>query len=90
MFTESETRMLYDRTNIAFQSDGDVCGSVGIKLTAGQLICAQPTLPFTFKDLEYWYNGYYTFDGQKLFNPWSVGNAITDQSLESFWVASGS
>jgi len=47
------------------------------------------TLPFTFEDLEKWYNGYTTFDRRMLFNPWSIGRALVSEELGPHWVASG-
>ena len=32
-------------------------------------------LPFSFEELKRWYNGYYTSDGNQLYNPWSIPNA---------------
>jgi hypothetical protein len=46
-------------------------------------------LSFSFEDLEGWYKGYYTSDGARLYNPWSVGNALTEGILGSYWVESG-
>ena len=47
------------------------------------------TLPFTFEQLSEWYNGYSTLDGTKLYNPWSIGKALTKRSLGSYWAESG-
>ena len=46
-------------------------------------------LPFSFKDLKGWYNGYYASDGARLYNPWLVGNALTGGHLRSYWIKSG-
>ena len=46
-------------------------------------------LPFSLEDLQGWYNGYYTFDGARLYSPWSVANALTDGDLRSYWTESG-
>ena len=46
-------------------------------------------LSFSFGDLKGWYNGYYAFDGGKLYNPWSVGNAFATGNLRPYWVESG-
>ncbi|MCD7894117.1 MAG: ATP-binding protein [Erysipelotrichaceae bacterium] len=42
-----------------------------------------------FSDLEYWYDGYYTDNGTKLFNPRSVVNAIHDHKCKSYWTSTG-
>ena len=47
-------------------------------------------LSFSFEDLKGWYNGYYTSDGTRLYNPWSVCNALTAGHLRSYWIESGS
>jgi hypothetical protein len=46
-------------------------------------------LSFTFDELKTWYNGYYTMDGIALYNPWSVGNALTEKRLGPWWIESG-
>jgi hypothetical protein len=46
-------------------------------------------LSFSFEDLGGWCNGYYTSDGARLYNPWSVGNALKEGILGSYWVESG-
>jgi len=69
MFTEDETRKLYDQ-EAALRRDKN-------------------GLPFSFEDLKGWYNGYYASDGARLYNPWSVGNALTGGHLRSYWIKSG-
>jgi len=49
----------------------------------------EKALPFSLEDLQGWYNGYYTFDGARLYSPWSVANALTDGDLRSYWTESG-
>jgi len=46
-------------------------------------------LSFSFAELKRWYNGYYTFDGSQLYNPWAIANALTDGILRSYWTESG-
>ena len=46
-------------------------------------------LPFSFEDMKGWYNGYDASDGARLYNPWLVGNALTNGILHSYWVESG-
>ena len=45
--------------------------------------------PFTFDDLDKWYNGYSTRDNIKLFNLWSVSYALTEGELDDWWSGSG-
>jgi len=82
MFTGSETRSLYDRQN-----------EVKVWHLKGCMdsMCAHVSqqLPFTFDDLEKWYNGYSTSDGTRLFNPWSVSCALIEGELREWWTESG-
>jgi hypothetical protein len=39
--------------------------------------------------LRFWYDGYKTADGQSLYNPFSIVNALSDNSLKRYWVDSG-
>jgi len=69
LFTEEETRKLYDRE--------------------AMLRGVEHALPFSFEALQGWYNGYFTFDGIKLYNPWSVASALSEGKLSPYWVKSG-
>ncbi|WP_288174402.1 AAA family ATPase [Sporofaciens musculi] len=40
-------------------------------------------------DLRFWYDGYYTAVGERLYNPRSVVCALTDNQLKSYWTGSG-
>ena len=42
-----------------------------------------------FKDLERWYNGYYTTKGNKIYNPRSVVKALQNNYCESYWTNTG-
>ncbi|KAI0048109.1 hypothetical protein FA95DRAFT_1558381 [Auriscalpium vulgare] len=46
-------------------------------------------LPFTFDKLKAWYGGYDSASGRKLYNPWSVTNALSKKRLGSFWEKTG-
>jgi hypothetical protein len=46
-------------------------------------------LHFSFEDMKAWYNGYYTPDGTRLYNPWSVASALTQGRLRSYWAETG-
>ncbi|KIM76795.1 hypothetical protein PILCRDRAFT_12500 [Piloderma croceum F 1598] len=46
-------------------------------------------LSFSFEELKGWYNGYYTFDGIRLYNPWSIASAFSKGKLGPYWVKSG-
>lgn len=48
---------------------------------------AEPHL--TREDLRFWYDGYCTLDGQKLYNPRSVVYALSNNQIASYWTGSG-
>ncbi|MCD8105719.1 MAG: ATP-binding protein [Lachnospiraceae bacterium] len=41
------------------------------------------------EDLAYWYDGYQTFSGIRLYNPRSVVGALSDNQTGSYWTSSG-
>ncbi|MCC8102360.1 MAG: ATP-binding protein [Clostridiales bacterium] len=41
------------------------------------------------EDLSYWYDGYQTFSGIRLYNPRSVVGALSDNQTGSYWTSSG-
>ena len=43
----------------------------------------------TREGLDYWYNGYHTRSGERLYNPRSVVQALTNNNLGSYWTGSG-
>ena len=43
----------------------------------------------TYKDLEKWYNGYFTEDGNRIYNPRSVVKALETGKLRSYWTNTG-
>ncbi|MCD7893027.1 MAG: ATP-binding protein [Erysipelotrichaceae bacterium] len=42
-----------------------------------------------YEDLEYWYDGYYTSTGKKLFNPRSVSSAFDRCYCGNYWTSTG-
>lgn len=48
---------------------------------------SKPTV--TREGLEFWYDGYQTAGGGKLYNPRSVVGALSDNQLSSYWTSSG-
>ena len=42
-----------------------------------------------YEDLAEWYNGYYTFDGNRLYNPRSVNSALSDNQVKDYWTETG-
>lgn len=43
----------------------------------------------TRKDLQVWYDGYHTAAGERLYNPKSIINALSDNQLGNYWTGSG-
>ncbi len=43
----------------------------------------------TREDLKYWYDGYQTVSGKRLYNPRSVVGALSDNQTGSYWTSSG-
>lgn len=43
----------------------------------------------TYNELQYWYNGYYSNDGHKIFNPRSVTNALDNGVCQNYWTDTG-
>ncbi|SHK20079.1 AAA family ATPase [Tepidibacter formicigenes] len=43
----------------------------------------------SFKELESWYNGYFTANGIKIYNPRSVVKALQNNYCESYWTNTG-
>ena len=41
------------------------------------------------EDLRIWYNGYQTLRGERMYNPRSVVNALSDNQLGNYWTSSG-
>jgi len=42
-----------------------------------------------YKTLENWYNGYKAFNGDKIFNPWSVTHALYEKKIKNYWTETG-
>lgn len=47
------------------------------------------TPKFDREELRFWYDGYYTVAGNRLYNPRSVVLALTDGQLRNYWTSSG-
>ena len=43
----------------------------------------------SYKELKYWYDGYYTSDGKSLFNPRSVSLALQKGKCKNYWTETG-
>ncbi|OUM58856.1 hypothetical protein PIROE2DRAFT_21319 [Piromyces sp. E2] len=42
-----------------------------------------------YKDIENWYKGYKAFNGEKIFNPWSVIHALDEEEIQNYWTQTG-
>jgi len=42
-----------------------------------------------YKNLENWYNGYKVYNGEKIFNTWSVTHALDENKIKNFWTDTG-
>ncbi|OUM58919.1 hypothetical protein PIROE2DRAFT_15705 [Piromyces sp. E2] len=42
-----------------------------------------------YKDIKNWYNGYKSNNGEIIFNPWSVCNALEDNIINNYWIKTG-
>ena len=43
-----------------------------------------------YEDMENWYNGYKSYNGEKIFNTWTVMNALNNNSIDNYWNESSS
>lgn len=43
----------------------------------------------TREGLKFWYNGYHTFSGERVYNPRSVVSALRNNNLGNYWTSSG-
>ena len=43
----------------------------------------------TYEELENWYNGYKGPNGEKIFNPWSIVQALIDNEICNYWTETG-
>lgn len=43
----------------------------------------------SYRELEWWYDGYLMGDGRHLFNPRSVNRALTDGNCQNYWTETG-
>jgi len=42
-----------------------------------------------YEDLKSWYNGYKAYNGERIFNTWSVINALEENTLGNYWTKTG-
>ena len=51
-------------------------------------LCTHYAKP-TYEELQYWYNGYYSDDNRKIFNPRSVTRAFDSGVCQNYWIGTG-
>jgi len=44
----------------------------------------------SFENLKSWYNGYKSYNGEKIYNTWSVIQALNSNIIENYWSQTGS
>lgn len=68
----------------------DPCFSTYFGFTEDEVraLCEKHSVP-SYEEIAYWYNGYYTNSGERLFNPRSVNNALCDGACRSYWTETG-
>ena len=45
--------------------------------------------PIAYEQLAEWYNGYYTSDGKRLYNPRSINKALSQNTVKDYWTETG-
>ena len=45
--------------------------------------------PIEYEQLAEWYNGYYTSDGKRLYNPRSINKALSQNTVKDYWTETG-
>lgn len=72
----------------SFISDPKFDSYFGFTENEAQELCQKYKTP-TYEEIAYWYDGYYTTDGNHLFNPRSVNNALCDGVCRNYWTETG-
>ncbi len=72
----------------SFMNDNIYDGYFGFdEKEVGELCLKYPSV--TYEELMYWYDGYYSVNGKRLFNPRSVSKALTRGLCLNYWTESG-
>lgn len=71
-----------------FMNDKKFSDFFGYSEDEVKVLCQRFNNP-TYEDLQYWYNGYYKYDGTRLFNPCSVNYAFIDEECGNYWTETG-
>jgi hypothetical protein len=71
-----------------FLNDSNFDRYLGFTMEEAENLCKKQK-DVTFKELKNWYNGYKTFSGLDILNPWSVICALSDGICQSYWTNTG-
>ncbi len=87
----SELNMFLEYTMAGESKYGEYFGFLDDEVNALYAIYSETEkLPSVTKnDLELWYDGYRTMDGEKIYNPRSITAALTNNNLGNYWTSSG-
>lgn len=72
----------------SFVNDREYEDYYGFGETEVKELCKHFKQP-VYKDLKYWYDGYYKSDGSSLFNPRSVSFALSKGYCKNYWTETG-
>lgn len=75
-------------TEYSFISDPRFDSYFGFTEQEVRELCLEHKKP-SYSEIEYWYDGYYTFNGDRLFNPRSVNLALSDGVCRNYWTETG-
>lgn len=87
----SELNMFYEYTMATREKYSEYFGFTDEEVDQlyQKYLKAEPTPRVTREDLRFWYDGYQTVSGRRLYNPRSVVGALSDNQLGNYWTSSG-
>lgn len=71
-----------------FMNDASLDRYFGFTDTEVKQLCKQYS-SVSYDELSKWYNGYFTHDGERLFNPRSVSFALKEGICQNYWTSTG-
>ena len=87
----SELNMFFEYTMATKEKYSDCFGFTDSEVDElyQRYLSVTPVPRITREDLKYWYDGYQTVSGKRLYNPRSVVGALSDNQTGSYWTSSG-
>lgn len=87
----SELNMFLEYTMVSEEMYGDYFGFTEAEVDElyGRFTRNQPNPRVTREGLRLWYDGYYTRQGERVYNPRSVVAALTNNNLGNYWTSAG-